>query len=260
MITSNQNPKIQKIRTLLQQSKERKNSGFFVVEGVRLFEEAIQANWEIEYVLFSDNLSARGMQLLHQAEGHQIEIEEIPFSLMKKVADTTHPQGILGVVHQSGVPIPDDLDFILICDAISDPGNLGTILRTANAAKVQAVIISPNSTDPFSPKVVRAGMGAHFHLPVIQLEWQEIMEFCKERGNPLQTYIASADANISCWDADLKNPCAIIVGSEATGPGNEAYELADVQIRIPMPGSSESLNAAVAASILLFETVRQRWQ
>jgi TrmH family RNA methyltransferase len=260
MITSNQNPKIQKIRALLQQSKARKNSGLFVIEGVRLSEEAIQANWKFEFVLYSDNLSDRGLELLHKAAEQKIDIEEIPFSLMKKIGDTEHPQGIIGVIRQEGIQVPSSPNFVLICDAISDPGNLGTILRSADAAKVQAVIISPNCTDPFSPKVVRAGMGAHFHLPIIQFDWQEIKGFCKKGVNPLITYIASAEAALNCWDADLKEPCAIIVGSEASGPGDEAYELADVQIRIPMPGSSESLNASVAASILLFETIRQRWK
>ncbi len=258
MITSNQNPKIQKTRTLLQQSKERKNSGLFVVEGVRLFEEALQANWEIDYILHSNNLSIRGSELLNQAEERKIAIDEIPFSLMRKVADTEHPQGIIAVVQQTRIPIPHPLNFVLICDSISDPGNLGTILRSADAAQVQAVLITPNSTDPYSPKVVRAGMGAHFHIPIYLAGWQEIYGICKNSEEPLHIYLATADGTASCWEADLSKPCAIIVGSEASGSGNNAHEMADTRINIPMPGESESLNAAVAASILLFETVRQR--
>jgi len=260
MITSNQNPKIQKTRALLQQSKERKNSGLFVVEGVRLFEEALIANWEIDYILHSDNLSTRGLELLHHAEERKIAMDEIPYSLMTKIAGTEHPQGIIAVVQQTRIPISKLLNFVLICDSISDPGNLGTILRTADAAHVQLVLISPNSTDPYSPKVVRAGMGAHFHIPIYQANWQEIYEICKNPKQPLHTYLASADAALNCWEADLRKPCAIIVGSEASGPGNDALQLADSMIKIPMPGESESLNAAVAASILIFETVRQRWK
>lgn len=260
MITSNQNPKIQKIRALQQQAKERNNSGLFVVEGVRLFEEALSANWEIEYIFHSDNLSVRGLELLHQAEDLKIVIDEIPFSLMRKVADTDHPQGIIAVVKQTRLPVPQTRNFVLICDSISDPGNLGTILRSADAAKVQAVMISPNSTDPYSPKVVRAGMGAHFHIPIYQTNWQKMYELCKDPKQPLHTYLATADAGLSCWEADLRIPCAMIVGSEASGTGNEAHEMADTKIKIPMPGESESLNAAVATSILLFETVRQRYK
>jgi TrmH family RNA methyltransferase len=103
-------------------------------------------------------------------------------------------------------------------------------------------------------------MGAHFHIPIYQANWQEIYEICKNPKQPLHTYLASADAALNCWEADLRKPCAIIVGSEASGPGNDALQLADSMIKIPMPGESESLNAAVAASILIFETVRQRWK
>lgn len=242
----------------MQQSKERKNSGLFVVEGVRLFEEAMLANWKIDFILHSDNLSTRGMELLNQAKERKIDIDEIPFSLMRKVADTEHPQGIIAVVQQKKALIPHPLNFVLICDSISDPGNLGTILRSADAAQVQAVLISPNSTDPYSPKVVRAGMGAHFHIPIYQENWPDIIDVCKNADSPLHTYLASADAGLSCWEADLSIPFALIVGSEASGPGNDAHQMADSKITIPMPGESESLNAAVATSILLFETVRQR--
>ncbi|MDO9087547.1 MAG: RNA methyltransferase [Anaerolineaceae bacterium] len=258
MITSNQNTKIQIVRALIQQSKERKNSGLFVVEGVRLVDEVFQTNWQIEYILFSENLSLRGLDILEQARTKNISVDEIPSSLMKKIADTEHPQGILCVVHQTQLPIPQNLNFLLICDSVSDPGNLGTILRSADAAKVQAVLIAPNSTDVYSPKVVRAGMGAHFHIPIHQTSWPEISKICKNTNYSLNVHLASADANLSCWEVDLTQPIAIIVGSEANGPGLEAQEFADSKIKIPMPGSSESLNAAIATSILLFEIVRQR--
>jgi TrmH family RNA methyltransferase len=101
-------------------------------------------------------------------------------------------------------------------------------------------------------------MGAHFHIPINQTDWQEIYGICRNSKQPLHTYLAAAEADLSCWDADLRIPCAIIVGSEASGAGNEAHDMADTKFKIPMPGESESLNAAVAASILLFETLRQR--
>lgn len=260
MITSNQNPKIQKIRAIQENPKERKKSGLFVVEGVRLFEEAFHSNWNIELIFFSDNLSDRGKDLLNQAKDRNIFVEEIPFSLMKKISDTDNPQGIIALIQQKTLPIPNQLNFVLICDSINDPGNLGTILRSADAAKIQAVFISQDSTDPYSPKVVRAGMGAHFRLPVYQLNWVEINAICKSKENPLTVFLADADTDLYCWQADLTKPLAIIVGNEATGPGSEAYSLADFVIKIPMPGEAESLNASVAASILLFETVRQRWK
>jgi TrmH family RNA methyltransferase len=260
MITSNQNPKIQKVRSLFQQSKERKNSSQFVIEGVRLCEEALQAEYEIEYILFSENLSIRGQNILEKASIKNIPVDEIPLQLMKKVSGTENPQGIICVLNQKTQMIPTQPNFILICDSISDPGNLGTIFRSADAAKVQAVIVAPNCADIYSPKVVRSGMGAHFHIPIIQLDWSSIMQICKNPHAPLQTFIASADAKNSLWEVNLTQPLAILIGSESTGPGVEAHQLADQQLRIPMPGSSESLNAAIAASIIIFETVRQRWK
>jgi TrmH family RNA methyltransferase len=260
MITSAQNPKIQKIRLLITQSKERKKTNQFVIEGVRLCEEAMNADWEFEYVLFSDNLSERGRDIITQAINKNIPIDEIPFSLMKKIAGTENPQGIICVLDQKHPVLPERPDFVLICDSIKDPGNLGTILRSANAAQAQAVLVSPNSTDIFSPKVMRAGMGAHFHLPILQFDWDEIEEICKNPFHSMKTIIASANATTTLWQLDLIQPTAIIIGSEATGPCPEAQQLADQLIKIPMPGSSESLNAAIAASIILFEVVRQRWK
>lgn len=259
MITSLQNPNIQKIRSLISQSKERKRSHQFVIEGVRLCEEAMLAEWDFDSIFYSENLSDRGRTILEKAHLKNIPVEEIPFSLMKKVAGTETPQGILCILSQKKQTLPKNLNFILICDSIRDPGNLGTIFRSADAANVQAVLVSPNSTDIFSPKVVRAGMGAHFHIPIHQLNWSEIEGICRNSGNPIKTVIASAEAKSNIWDYDLKQPIAIIIGSEATGPGREAQQLADNLVKIPMPGSSESLNAAIAASIILFEVVRQRW-
>lgn len=260
MITSIQNPKIQKVRALITQTKERKRSKQFVIEGVRLCEEAMTANWDFETILISENLSDRGQSILNWANDQEISIDQVPFSLMKKISDTEFPQGIIGVINQRKHILPESLDFILICDSINDPGNLGTILRSADAAKVQAVLLSPNCVDQYSPKVVRAGMGAHFHIPIQDSNWEEIYALCKNPAHPLKTLITGANAKSSFWQVDLTQPIAIIIGSEATGPGLEANQLAEEAIKIPMPGYSESLNAAIATSIILFEVVRQRWK
>ena len=120
------------------------------------------------------------------------------------------------------------------------------------------VLITPGTTDPFAPKVVRSAMGAHFHIPIQKLSTKDIQAVCKNRQKPLTIYMATADASLTCYQANLKQPTAILVGSEAFGPSEQSDLISDFGISIPMPGKSESLNAAVAASILLFETVRQR--
>ena len=260
MITSDKNSKIQWVKSLIAHPKERKKSSAFVVEGVRLVEEAILNNFSPELVLFSENLSDRGRELITTFRENQILVEEIPAQLMDKIADTETPQGIIAVLPQPESHLPEHLDFALICDSIRDPGNLGTIFRTAAAAGVQTIFLGPGTTDPYSPKVVRSAMGAHFHMPIVMATWMEIQEACHQRSQPLSVYLASADAPKIFWQADFKQPVAILVGNEGKGPGIEAYALADQQLSIPMAEKTESLNAAVAASILLFEIVRQRSQ
>lgn len=256
MITSAHNPKIQLVRALLARRQEREQTGAFVVEGVRLCEEAAAAGWAPKLVLHAAGLSARGQALLPAFQAQGAEVEEVPASLLESVAGTQTPQGILAVLPIQPLPIPPEIDFLLVADRISDPGNLGTLLRTAAAAGTGAVALAPGTVDAFAPKVVRAGMGAHFRLPVRILSWEEIAALCQEMK--LKVYVAEAEQGIPAWSLDLRQPLALVVGGEAEGAGPEALDLADGLVTIPMPGKSESLNAAVAAGILLFEIVRQR--
>lgn len=258
MITSNHNPKIQRVRALLTQRREREREGVLVVEGVRLTEEAYSAGWQAELVLFTSDLSARGQELLGRFQTSDVEVEEVPPSLLKSLADTETPQGILVVFKQRQLPLPDQLNFIVIADELRDPGNLGTLLRSSAAAGAQALILTPGSADVFSPKVVRSGMGAHFRLPVRVLDAGQIDALCHRSTPALNLYLAEAAEGTPCWDLNLRRPCALVVGGEANGASPAVRAVCDGQITIPMPGKSESLNAAVAASILLFEVVRQR--
>ncbi len=253
MITSNQNPKLKLARALFGRPKERREANAFVIEGIRLIEEAVTAGWEFQFVLYSDGLSERGQDLLKVLIAHRIDVEEVAGDLLQKVSDTETPQGILAVLEFTDLPIPDPLNFVLIPDQIRDPGNLGTLIRTAAATDVQAVFLPEETTDAFAPKVVRAGMGAHFCLPIHSLTWDEI----RERTKDLQVYLADIDGT-SCWESDLRNPLALIVGSEAEGASTEGRQLATQKISIPMAGNVESLNAGVAGSVLMFEVVRQR--
>jgi len=184
-----------------------------------------------------------------------VDVEEVSASVMKSVSETETPQGILAVLNESRLPIPESPNFILIPDQIRDPGNLGTLLRTAAAAGVQAVLLPPETTDAFAPKVVRSGMGAHFHLPICSMNWEEIAKALKVAG--LKAFIADMDGQ-SCWETDLRRPVALIVGGEAEGASESARKLANGIISIPMSGNIESLNAGVAGSVLIFEVVRQR--
>jgi TrmH family RNA methyltransferase len=253
MITSNQNPKLKLVRSLLGRSKERHEAKAFVVEGVRLVEEALAAKWTMKFVFYTSGLSERGRELIKKLEMKNIEVEQVSDPLLNSFSETENPQGILAVLNHVQLPIPQSLDFILIPDKIRDPGNLGTLLRAAAAAGVQAVFLPPETTDAFSPKVVRAGMGAHFRLPIHSLSWDQIRIATKA----LKIYLADMNGN-PCWKTDFRHPLALIVGGEAEGATQVARHLADLSVCIPMPGKAESLNAGVAGAILLFEVVRQR--
>lgn len=257
MITSIHNSKIQQIRALIGRKQARDEAQAFVVEGIRLAEEAMAAGWRPSLVLFSSELNERGRATVAGFSSQGVEVEEVDAHLFDSFSDTETSQGLLAVLPRRELALPEKLDFVLIADAVRDPGNLGTILRTAAAAGVQAVLLGPGSVDVFSPKVVRSGMGAHFRLPVFHLDWPAILKICHPR---LKIYLAEAEAGTACWQLDLRQPVALVIGGEANGAGPEARQVADGRVMIPMPGKSESLNAAVAASILMFEVVRRRFE
>ncbi len=255
MITSAQNSKIKLVRALLGRAKERRESNAFVVEGVRLVEEAASSDWKFQFALYGESLSERGKSQVENLKSRGVDMEMISESLMKSLSETETPQGILAVVELTNLPIPNLLNFLLVPDQIRDPGNLGTLLRTAAAAGVQAVLLPPETTDAFAPKVLRSGMGAHFRLPIHSLTWEEITQMSKSAK--LQIFLADMNGR-SCWETDLRQSLALMVGGEAEGASEEARKLANQQISIPMMGKMESLNAGVAGSVLMFEVVRQR--
>jgi TrmH family RNA methyltransferase len=254
MITSVQNSKIKWVRELQTNSRFRREEGAFVVEGVRLAEEALASGWPARLVLYTDDLDERGQAVMRNFVAGSAPIEAVTAQVMRSASDTQTPQGILVVLAWQALPLPENLDFLFVPDGVRDPGNLGTILRTAAGAGVQAVLLPPGTVDAYAPKVLRAGMGAHFRLPVLPMTWEQIGAHLKK----LVVYLAEADSGPPHTQVDFRRPLALIVGGEAEGAGPQAQGLATARVHIPMPGGVESLNAAVASAILLFEVVRQR--
>ncbi|MEW5829851.1 MAG: RNA methyltransferase [Chloroflexota bacterium] len=244
------------MRLLNGRPKDRRAENAFVAEGVRLLEDALAADWPIRFVLYDETLGKRGHELVERLKAKGHEVEEVVAALMKSISETETPQGILAILELPAQHLPlTNYQFIFIPDQIRDPGNLGTLLRTAAAAGVEAVLVPPETTDPFAPKVVRAGMGAHFRLPVVPMGWEEIRRF----NESAKLMVVLADmTGVPCWQADLTRPLALIVGGEAEGASAPARELATETVGIPMPGGIESLNAGVAGSVLMFEVLRQR--
>lgn len=255
MLTSSQNTKIKLVRALVGRAKERREAGVFLAEGVRLVEEALKAGWPFEFVLYAEGLSERGAWLQRKLEDEGIETIKVESRLLQSVSDTETSQGLLAVLKDRQVEAPDEPNFMVILDSIRDPGNLGALLRSAEAAAVQTVLLPPETTDAFGSKVVRAGMGAHFRLPIRAVDWERIGLIIDSLD--LRVFMAEAGGQ-ACWEADLRQPLALIIGSEAEGASESARRLAQETVGIPMPGKAESLNAAVAGSVLMFEVVRQR--
>ena len=258
MITSIQNPKIQQVRELLAHSRARREQGAYVIEGIRLLEEAWQAGIQPSGVFFSADLNPRGMVLVEEMRLAGFVTEEVEFSLLKRVSDTEHSQGLLAVLPYRAVDLPLNANFCLILDAIRDPGNMGTILRTACAAGVQSVHLSSDCADIFSPKVLRSAMGAHFHLPIATKSWGEIQEYLNHSPEPPAIFLSDVREGQSLWQCSFTEPTALIISNEGAGASDEARTLTTHVVHIPMPGGFESLNASIAAAILLFEVVRQR--
>lgn len=256
MITSTQNAKIKWVHQLQTHNQARRAEHVFVVEGIRLIEEALQAGWTARLVLHTAGLNPRGQKLLAEYTLRGAPVEEAAPHVMQAACDTQTPQGILAVLEMKTLPPVSGFDFAVVLDGIRDPGNLGTILRTAAAAGAGAVWIPEGSVDVFAPKVLRSAMGAHFHIPVQTCTWAEIATWTQQQH--MHLYLAEAGGTTPYTRADLRHPVALIVGGEASGGGDQARQLAHDTISIPMPGGMESLNAATAAAVLIYEVVRQR--
>jgi TrmH family RNA methyltransferase len=198
---------------------------------------------------------ARANQALAQALFDRSEATwMVSEAVMEACSDTVTPQGVLVVVPIPH-PLPSDRPaLLLVLDQVRDPGNVGTILRAAEAAGSEGVIVAPGTADPYNPKVVRAGMGAHFRLPIEMLTWHQIQR--RVTGRPV--WLADAAGEIAYTAVDWRAPTALIIGGEASGASKQARKLSPRRVYIPMAGPVESLNAAMAATVLLFEAARQR--
>jgi len=274
MIDSPSNPTIKAIRAL-HTAKGRREQKQFLAEGVRVIEDGVKAGLWPQVCLYNFDLlgrTDRGRALIanllaqQQRIGNSAPPVETSQRALAAACDTQQPQGIVAVfsfveppaVSASGETVP----LALVCDDIQDPGNLGTLLRTAEAAGVTSVWLTPRCVDVYSPKVVRAGMGVHFRLPIYaESEWNKIERDLATLGvAPQQIFATEADANRAYDEVDWRLASALIVSNEAHGLSDEARQVSQSAgtISIPMAGGTESLNAGIAGAVVLFEAARQR--
>ena len=253
MLTSTQNDRVKYVRSLARR-RARRREGRFVVEGTRLADEVVRAGIRPALVFYTETWAgtADGQRLLPSLRPADEGDWLVDEAVLAACSDTVTPQGVLAVVPT--VHLPPRPGLILILDRLRDPGNLGTILRSAEAAGAGQALLAPGSVDAYNPKVVRGAMGAHFRLPLATVDWPEIAARVGGRA----VWLADA-AGQAAYDAvDWTVPAALIVGGEAAGAGEEAAALATGRVSIPMAGGTESLNAAMAATVILFEAARQR--
>lgn len=256
-IVSLNNERVRRVRALQRSTRRRSFEGLFAAEGLRLVQEALKAGMPVSEAFFTEAFatSAVGQPVVEASMRKAESWWEVSPEVMLALADTETPQGILLVM-----PVPDlhyhgDTPFTLIPDSVRDPGNLGTMLRTAWAAGVSRVLFPPGTVDYLNPKVVRSGMGAHFHLAMRRALWPEIQAVIGADA----VWVAEADRGTAYDNVDWRGPVTLIVGGEAEGAGPEGRALGnDHYVYIPMASAVDSLNAAMATSVLLFEAARQR--
>ncbi len=268
MITSTSNPRIKNIVKLLAGSRERKEQGLFVVEGEKLFMEA--PSERIDSVFVSEGFFARlerrsdkdrpasGEDCLKKLE--DCGYETVSDAVFSRMSDTSTPQGIMCTIKSADHSFEKlleggfgELKRLLLLEGVQDPGNLGTMLRTAEAAGYDAIIADRNTADWHNPKVIRSTMGAIYRMKVSYCEdIKEAVKRCREKG--FSVYAAHLKGRVFYDETDYAERTAILIGNESRGLSEEASELADMPVKIPMEGKAESLNAAVAAAILMYQS------
>ncbi|MFN2134751.1 MAG: TrmH family RNA methyltransferase [Candidatus Promineifilaceae bacterium] len=253
MISSLSNAQVKHVRRLQNDRRYRHKKQRFVVEGARMLAELISCRDRLDVTYYTQDWLAdrRHEELLEEIDGRAVAVAP---EVLAAMSDTETAPGVLAVVRIDERPLPQRPSFVLILDGLATPGNLGTILRTAGATAVDAVLLSSGSVDIYNPKVVRGAMGAHLRVPVRRFTWAEIAAYTAG----LAVWTAEARGEQNYAQIDWRQPSALIIGNEAHGAGAEAQALARGSAVIPMAAATESLNAATAAAVILFEAYRQR--
>jgi len=247
-------PQAREVLSLLEKKKARERENKFVVEGEHLVYEAAE---HIDYIVHSAVLS-----VVSWAKKKGIPIYKVSKKVFEFITSVETPQGVLAVVKKPEYSLKDILartnPLIILCAGIQDPGNLGTIIRSADAVSASGVLLSAGTAGLYNQKVIRSTMGSLFHVPVVEAGGvEEIIKELKSRGIKL---VAADAKGKNYWQSELTGPVAIVIGNEGAGLPDEILRLCDETVNIPMPGKAESLNAAMAATLILYEALRQRWQ
>ena len=255
MIESRDNEKLKYTRSLLK-TKNRNKESKFIVEGFRILTLAVESNSYIEYIFINEDFESKEehKKLLKEFESRKVDIYKTSNKNFNELVDTENTQGIIGVrkfVPKNLRNCLSDEKFIVVLDRVQDPGNMGTIIRTADAAGVEAVVVLKGSVDIYNPKVIRSTMGSVFTMKIILADEHEVVDYLNEENfNLVSSYL---DTDNYYDKVDYGSKVALVVGNEANGISDYLVSKSDTLVKIPMYGSAESLNAAISSAILMYE-------
>lgn len=256
MITSKDNEKIKYTKSLLK-SKNRMKESKFIIEGYRILTLALECNVDIDYVFINEDFEIKNehLKLLRMLENNEVKVYKTTNKNFKELVDTENTQGIIGVINFKEKNIEQSINssqkFVLVLDRIQDPGNMGTIIRTADAAGVDAIIVLKGCVDIYNPKVIRSTMGSIFDMNIIQCTQEEAIENLK--ANSFSIVSSYLDTDNFYNTVDYNNKVALVIGNEANGINDELISKSDILVKIPIYGKAESLNAAISSAILMYE-------
>jgi len=240
----------------LKEKKHRIKSNKYLIEGLRFVEEAIKSKVSIDSIIFTESFKEKNPDLFLKIN-ENIKLIQMNETLLKQLCSTENPQGIVGVINMQNKELKSG-ELVVLVDKVQDPGNMGTIIRTAHAAGAAGIVMTKGTVDIYNDKTLRSTMGSIFYIPIVEDNSLDFVKSLKKEGYKL--VVSSLQGKNNFFEENLQGKVMIAVGNEGNGVSDEVYDIADIKVKIPMPGEAESLNVAVATSIMIYEKIRQSFK
>ncbi|MBO3400131.1 TrmH family RNA methyltransferase [Clostridium perfringens] len=240
----------------LKEKKHRIKRNKYLIEGLRFVEEAIKSKVSIDSIIFTESFKEKNPDLFLKIN-ENIKLIQMNEALLKQLCSTENPQGIVGVINMQNKELKSG-ELVVLVDKVQDPGNMGTIIRTAHAAGAAGIVMTKGTVDIYNDKTLRSTMGSIFYIPIVEDDSLDFVKSLKKEGYKL--VVSSLQGKNNFFEENLQGKVMIAVGNEGNGVSEEVYDIADIKVKIPMPGEAESLNVAVATSIMIYEKIRQSFK
>ena len=237
----------------LKEKKHRIKSNKYLIEGLRFVEEAIKSKVSIDSIIFTESFKEKNPDLFLKIN-ENIKLIQMNEALLKQLCSTENPQGIVGVINMQNKELKSG-ELVVLVDKVQDPGNMG---RTAHAAGAAGIVMTKGTVDIYNDKTLRSTMGSIFYIPIVEDDSLDFVKSLKKEGYKL--VVSSLQGKNNFFEENLQGKVMIAVGNEGNGVSDEVYDIADIKVKIPMPGEAESLNVAVATSIMIYEKIRQSFK